>query len=594
MSTFNKYFQEELSFLRELGREFSQSYPTLAPMLADRGADPDVERLLEGVAFLTGRIRQKIDDEIPELIVALASLLFPHLTRPLPACTIMELASVHHGSRERAIVERGAEFASIDVEGISCIFRAAASCEVAPIEIGDARFEALPAGRQEIALRLEVPVGAPFTEVLPADLVLHFAGEPQDALRLWMWVLEHTDDVALVARRPDGRVISEARLGKRALTPFGFDEEQSLLPMGAATFPGFRLLEEYYVLPQKFAFVRIAGVRAAAATMGAPGQENVELSLRIRMDRKLPDAAPISRDSIRLHCVPAVNVFSTTAEPIRLSPMRERYLVRPAGLAPRHGEVYCIERVSAIDRGTGRRIEIPSFFTFSHAGSEAHSGFFYTAHTSPSVVGDGVDLSLSFGTPVDVNAHPDADSVSVELLATNRTIAGALRAGEIRIPTAASPSGVTFRNLFAARPHVPPPFGRELHWRVVAHAAMGLRSLTELEVLRSALDVYNLHAIVDRQAARANELRMAALRDVRVRPSERLYKGAPVRGIDIDIDVEEDGFAGEGDLYLFGAVLERFFAHYVSLNAFSRTTVNGLKSKLRFTWPARNGTVTLI
>ena len=56
---FNKYYQDELTYLRELGKEFAAAYPAIAPLLAERGADPDVERLLEGVAFLTGRIRQK-------------------------------------------------------------------------------------------------------------------------------------------------------------------------------------------------------------------------------------------------------------------------------------------------------------------------------------------------------------------------------------------------------------------------------------------------------------------------------------------------------------------------------------------------------
>src|SRR5262249_18676828 len=78
---FNKYYQDELAYLRELGREFAQAYPQLAPMLADRGGDPDVERLLEGTAFLTARVREKLDDELPEAIHAIAELIFPQLVR---------------------------------------------------------------------------------------------------------------------------------------------------------------------------------------------------------------------------------------------------------------------------------------------------------------------------------------------------------------------------------------------------------------------------------------------------------------------------------------------------------------------------------
>ena len=63
---FNKYYQEELQNLRELAVEFSKVHPALAPMLSGPSTDPDVERLLEGVAFLTGLLRGKLDDDFPE------------------------------------------------------------------------------------------------------------------------------------------------------------------------------------------------------------------------------------------------------------------------------------------------------------------------------------------------------------------------------------------------------------------------------------------------------------------------------------------------------------------------------------------------
>lgn len=590
MSTFNKYFQEELSYLRELGREFSQTYPMLAPMLADRGADPDVERLLEGMAFLTGRVRQKLDDEMPEIIVAISTLLFPHLVRPLPGTTVVQMTPLAHSLRERITVPRGTEFASIDVEGTSCRFRSCADSILSPVDIADVRLEALPAGKQELRVLLDTPNDARGGDLFPPHLRLYFAGEREEALKLWMWTLEHTEDVALLRIGPDGRVLAEARLGKRALSTRAFDEDGALLPMSRATFPGFRLLEEYYVLPEKFAFVDVDAIsQAASGLLSEPGQR---LALSFRFDRRLLDHAPLTRESLRLHCVPVINLFGTTADPIRFSAMRERFSVRPASLGAVQGEVYAIEKVTTISRSNARRIEIPCFYDFTHVRNEA--GFYYTPHYAPSVVGDGVDVSVSFGTSADSSTLPDADVASIDLLATNRKLVNSLRAGEVRLPTSTSPHGISFRNLFAVTPHVSPPFGRELHWRVVAHSTMGIRSLLELEVLRSVLDVYNLHAIADRQAARANELRIAALKQLRVKASERLYRGSPIRGVDIELDVDESGFAGDGDMYLFGAIIDRLFAHYVSLNSFSRTTLNALTSKLRFAWPPRTGSSSLI
>lgn len=65
--SFNRYYQSELTALRQLCRRFADRSPALAPFLGQAGRDPDVERLLEGFAFLTGRLRQKLDDELPEL-----------------------------------------------------------------------------------------------------------------------------------------------------------------------------------------------------------------------------------------------------------------------------------------------------------------------------------------------------------------------------------------------------------------------------------------------------------------------------------------------------------------------------------------------
>jgi type VI protein secretion system component VasA len=90
---FAKYYQDELAWLREMGTELAAARPEMARFLAEPGADPDVERLLEGFAFLTGRIRQKLDDEFPEFeaVVPLGQMHAPRresrgaAARPSPA-----------------------------------------------------------------------------------------------------------------------------------------------------------------------------------------------------------------------------------------------------------------------------------------------------------------------------------------------------------------------------------------------------------------------------------------------------------------------------------------------------------------------------
>lgn len=588
---FNKYYQDELTYLRDLGKEYAAKYPAFAPMLADRGGDPDVERLLEGVAFLTGRIRQKLDDELPELIVSLASLLFPQLTRPLPGAAILEITPAGGVMRERRLLKAGSEVESVPINGTPCRFSTIVDCDVIPWTVTDVRLEALPGRRQQLRVEIQVIAGIDLAQVVPEKLSLHLAGEPRMSLQLLLWLNQHTEDVVLIDPELGASQENEISLGRGALKPFGFEDDQSLLPLCGHVFPGYRLLAEYYALPAKFAFVEVEGVTRAKEL----GKDIKRFVLAFRFDSPLPGGPELPRDAVKIHCVPVVNVFRSSSEPIRLDPERERFLVRPAGLTADHGEVYAITKVEAVRRGALERRELPNFLEFSHASLLAEGErAFYSQHLEPSVMHDGADVSISVGTAENQKMTYDAEVLSVELLATNRRLANEVRAGELRNTTPTAPSYATFRNLSAVTTYVPPPLGLDLQWRVVAHAAAGLRSLTEPDVLRSVLSVYNLHASVDRQAARANDLRIAAVKDVRVTPAERLYHGAPIRGVALDIDLDEGGFAGEGDMHLFGAILDRLFADYVSLNSFSVTNIHGIQSRVLFTWPARSGNLTML
>ena len=62
----------------------------------------------------------------------------------------------------------------------------------------------------------------------------------------------------------------------------------------------------------------------------------------------------------------------------------------------------------------------------------------------------------------------------------------------------------------------------------------------------------------------------------------------------VEVGLDEDNFAGEGELYLFASVLNEFFSHYVSLNSFSQLTAKGLKFGEVHEWPPKMGERTLL
>src|SRR3954447_7766072 len=140
------YYNGELAFLREMGAEFAAKYPKVAARLlleADKCEDPHVERILEGVAFLTARIRHKIDDEFPEITDSLLGLLYPNYLRPVPSMTVVQLLlkSEQVKMTTGLPIERGARLNSRPVGGIPCKFRTTAPVTLWPIEVGAVRLD---------------------------------------------------------------------------------------------------------------------------------------------------------------------------------------------------------------------------------------------------------------------------------------------------------------------------------------------------------------------------------------------------------------------------------------------------------------------
>jgi type VI secretion system protein ImpG len=83
-------YDQELGYLRSLAGEFADAHPKIAGRLrlsADAVDDPHVARLIEGFALVAARIRQKLDDEFPELTDSLLGALYPHLLAPFPSAS---------------------------------------------------------------------------------------------------------------------------------------------------------------------------------------------------------------------------------------------------------------------------------------------------------------------------------------------------------------------------------------------------------------------------------------------------------------------------------------------------------------------------
>ncbi|MGH0034594.1 MAG: type VI secretion system baseplate subunit TssF [Myxococcota bacterium] len=581
----NRYFQDELDFFRDLSREFAREHPTLAPALAEASSDPDVERILEGTAFLTAAVRQKLEDDLPELTQTLLQMLWPHYLRPVPSTTIVEFG---HPSRAkisgRELLPRSdVQIDSVPVDGTPCRFRTSYDVAFRPLRIASAQIE--PEGRGRLRLGVEIMGGASLDDLALDSLRLYLHGDLPFATSLYLWLMRHVSGVALECADEGRTRRVELPRHPSPLRAVGFAEDEALLPYPKHSFPGYRLLQEYFTLPQKFLFVDVTGLDALASL--APTER---FDLVFQFDERPPDGMRVAPDNIRLHCTPVVNLQERDAEPIRLDQKRSSYLVRPDDPEPSHLEVYSVDRVTGINPGTARRHVYPSFFAFrSGVAPESGAPTFYKLQRRNAVGVPNSSCYLSFVNAEEGGTVPEAEVVSIELTCTNRRLAEGLRPGDVCRHTEHSPQFAEFRNLLGITPSVLPPLEGGFHWRLISHLSLNFVSLADAEALRSLLSLYDFAALHDRQAAMSTRRRLESIQGVETKPGERLFRGAAVRGVETTIQLAEDRFSSDGEVFLFARLLEEFLSLYVTVNSFSQLTVVGTQKGERYEWPPRIG-----
>jgi type VI secretion system protein ImpG len=580
---FSTRYQQELQFLRGLGKEFAALHPAAAGLLAERGGDPDVERLLEGFAFLAARIRERLDAAAPELIQDLAEILVPHVLRPVPAATVIEFQPTPGALRSRVRVPAGAELGSVPVEGVSCRFRTTTDVDLLPVTVVDAALDQAIGATPVLRLSLQVPQPALASVFDEGGIRFFLQGELPFTTMLLLWLGRHLKGVQVKGLGAGARPV---QLPASAVRLPAFGPDFPLLPWPALAPAGYRTLLEYFTLPQKFLFFEVRGLNEA---LGA-AQERFELALQFDRPPDLP-ARP-SKDHFRPNCAPAVNLFAASGEPIRLEALGEEHLVRAADLDPHSVEVFQVESVAGLPDARGRRRAYPAFAGFDRSyGTDVR---YHRLRRRHSPLDGGMDVFLSVLTPRGSEPGPAEEILSLELTCTNRSLPGQLRLGDVSVMTPTSPTMARFRNIVPVTKPVRPPLDGELQWRLVSHLAAGRSTLCTAEALRSLLSAYDFPSFVDQQAGRANQLRIEGLRSVEASEARRLLGGAVVRGTRLRALLDEAHFASPGDAFLFGSVLDELLASQVPVNAFVELAIRLDPSHREYAWTPRNGTIPLL
>jgi len=575
---FSRYFQQELENLRDLGQAFSKAHPAVAPMLSGAAADPDVERLLEGTAFLTALLREKLDDEFPEIVHELVQLIWPHYLRPIPTSTIVAFQP-KPTLKQSMNIPAGIYLNSVPIEGTACTFRTVYDVEVHPLSLVAATLDDSAGHPPTVRLVLELD-GLKLDEWQPGALRFFLSDNFASAADLSMILQRHTKKITISS--PDGG--HPVFLGPEALQSAGFSLDEGLIPYPSNSFPGYRILQEYFVLPEKFLFLELTGWKKWIER-----GDGSQIEILFELDNVSIPFPRVRKESFALYATPVVNIFPHEADPIRLDHRKTDYLVRPAGTNVDHYQVYSLEHVVGYVQGTA---EERAYLPFDMFQREQGDFSVYHVKVRKAPIADNIDVFLSVAYPPQ-GSRPTTETLSIELLCTNGALPENLQPGDICEPTSSSPEFVTFQNIRPITPNILPPLGTNLLWQLLGHLSLNFLSLTTAENLKALLELYIFSESRDRPAVLANEKRINGLEAVDAIQKDRIVNGAVIRGQEINLEIRQDHFAGPGDLFLFGSILDHFLGAYATINTYTRLRIHESMKGETHLWPPRLGNHTL-
>jgi type VI secretion system protein ImpG len=577
------YYRREIAYLRESGDQFSQRYPKVAQRLAfnaSESKDPHTERIIESFAFLTARVQREIDREFPTAALAILENICPSLTRPTPSMGIAHMTlDANQGKVMAGIkVPRATFLQALASSGHTCRFQTTWDAELWPLNIESTSIE----DSRGLVLKFVTHAGVDLRDLDLDCLRLHLSGEFMISMPLYDVLVSNLERIEIGDEK--GNRLTD--LSPKHLVEVGYSEGEQVLPQSGSINPAFNLLQEYFAFPQKFLFFDLKGLK------GRLGQgSGFKLKFIFKSASKV--LSSVSKNTFKLGCVPIINLFPKTSEPITFERRQHEYLLVPDYHRETSHEIHSVESVISSDPEAKEPQILPYLFSTDRLMEEENHIFWNSRREQSLRPGiSGTDVFISFVDRSHLNQTPGKPVLYAKLMCTNRRVAEMVQAGSRFIGESIS-SNIVVHNLYEPVAQKNPLSASKSIYSLVEVLRLNHHSLIYGDEPDQHLKV--LLFLFAGEASK-NQVQVRGIKSLKAKPSiarigRDTWRGHCV-GNDIWLDLDESAFVG-GSGYIFAGVLARFFGLYTTVNSYTRLGLMRNGEVLR-QWPAFAGWQCLI
>jgi len=576
--------------------------------------DPFVERLYEAFAFLAGRIHERLDDDFPEITGGLLEQLFPHFLRPFPSCAILQARPLSKTLNKPVHVKRGSEIQTPTgkykvkykvtaaprekeriiekTESAEFIFRTTQDLTVRPLEVKEVRVERTSEATSALIMQLQPHRNVDYASLDLRRLTFYLHGSDFVKYTLSRFFTQHVSSILvreLGKDNPEFKALPSFRIGIPGVSDSLGDatEDFAIIPYAKQVFSGYRLLQEYFAYPERFFFITVIGLDAFEAS-----GEELPFEIKFVFKRKLSPECKPSIHNLLLHCTPIVNLFERPTEEVIVDQRMPEYYVLPDGDRRKSREIYSINQVTGVSEDRFQQytyLPITSYDILESGSPEAEYKRFYSVVSRP-VQGDMAETYIRlFGPSMELDDFPKETLSIAQATQSNGFLpAKYLEAGSINQPLN-FPEGVVASNLTTPTEILSCPDRKNFLWALIAHLTLSYTTLADAETFKSILTLYNWIQDYNDPARK----RIQGIKKIHKPVTKYIMREQGlIRGIEFKIEVDETQFEnGPGDISLFGTVINRFLAQYVTINSFVSLIITETGTNKTYLWTPNPGQI---
>lgn len=565
MAKIDRLYQDELFRLQNLAAEYARHNPSQAGHLVGSSTDPDVERILEGVAFLTAGLKAELAQDQGQILNNLLQVAAPELLRPLPSVTLVRFTP-RAALKAGQVLKVGTPVSGLNAQGRRCEFRTLQSVQLLPISISRVQLQDgkdLEVGKYKLSLTLECQQGG-IEQLKGQALPLYLQGNSRQISPILANFLYHS--VAFEAEYAD-------QVQALALGDCGPDTALMQWPMvqeDAPELPAQRILQRYFMLPEL-----VQGLRINTDFI-PQGCEARRLTLHWYFDAQSTWPSVDLTAVFQLFVVPAINLFQREAPPlVRTLRQTETPLV-PRARSDEKLSVYGIKQLQGQFRSRADAHDYQPFWQQGASGSGLYQERLST---------HSVDQSLQLA--VVLSGHElaqEQEMIRATLLCSNGSDTASLAPGTLNEHTSGSPELADFSNIMTPTAYRDALPSAQRQRQSIQRLCSNLLGGLTLSALHNHLTQLAAAGSPDQARYQANVRKVESIKAVEVAIAERLVAAHSLRGYQIQLTLAGDHFTSDAEMKLFLHLLQQFFINLVPVNYFCELVVTNQQTGEAMQW----------